>query len=29
VHVEVRGDRVGLGGRAVTVMEGRLAVEPR
>jgi PhzF family phenazine biosynthesis protein len=26
LHVEVRGDRVALGGRAVTVMEGRLIV---
>jgi PhzF family phenazine biosynthesis protein len=28
VHVEVRGDRVGLGGRAITVLEGRLTVPP-
>ena len=28
LHVEVRGDRVILGGQAVTVFEGRLAAEP-
>ena len=28
LRVEVRGDRVILGGQAVTVLEGRLAAEP-
>jgi predicted PhzF superfamily epimerase YddE/YHI9 len=28
VRVHVRGDRIELGGRAVTVLEGRLALSP-